>query len=242
MKARRLSPAEAVERGRRLLAQRRAAEAWARRPAWNAPGLAETTEPRRSPLAPERWPRLWRGPTLIPRPTIVAADVNVAANPPPSAGGGGRADAGIPAQTADASPLPNTASRVKPAPERLPGRAGGMANRKPRAVSVGSRSEIVGNCRKLDRPATHPPGAWPIADLGERQCRFACTPDDAPSHRFCGAPTVGLSSWCEEHLLRVAAASGRSAGGASVADVRAGRHGATDGRRSVSSMRTGTWR
>ncbi|UYW33643.1 hypothetical protein [Methylorubrum extorquens] len=57
---------------------------------------------------------------------------------------------------------------------------------------------------------THPDGAWPLADLRTRQCRFACTADDAPrdQHRFCGRRThVGPGnlhgSWCDEHLPRV---------------------------------------
>ena len=75
----------------------------------------------------------------------------------------------------------------------------------------------------------HPAGAWPIAALREGQCRFACTgftarPDE---HRFCGEPVAWRkgkpTSWCGEHLRRVCGAPGRSAGGASVADVEAGR-------------------
>lgn len=57
---------------------------------------------------------------------------------------------------------------------------------------------------------THPDGAWPLTDLRARQCRFACTADDAPrdQHRFCGRRThVGPGnlhgSWCDEHLPRV---------------------------------------
>lgn len=57
---------------------------------------------------------------------------------------------------------------------------------------------------------THAPGQWPMADLGSSQCRFACTPDNAPAseHRFCGRPTRIASrnlygSWCEDHLLLV---------------------------------------
>ena len=56
----------------------------------------------------------------------------------------------------------------------------------------------------------HEPGAWPLTDLRARQCRFACTADEAPrdQHRFCGRRTfVGPGnlhgSWCDEHLPRV---------------------------------------
>lgn len=91
------------------------------------------------------------------------------------------------------------------------------------------RVEVVSNYRKIpgSSPAaeptlifaativgleinTHPDGAWPLADLRARQCRFACTADDAPrdQHRFCGRRTfVGPGnlhgSWCDEHLPRV---------------------------------------
>lgn len=52
--------------------------------------------------------------------------------------------------------------------------------------------------------ATHAFGAWPLLDLGPGQCRFACTPHAARSHRFCGQPTVVSvgdphGSWCCEH-------------------------------------------
>ena len=50
----------------------------------------------------------------------------------------------------------------------------------------------------------HALGLWPISALRDGQCRYACTPDDASSHRFCGAATqVGPGnlhgSWCETH-------------------------------------------
>ena len=70
-------------------------------------------------------------------------------------------------------------------------------------------------------------GAYPIADLREGQCRFACTPHTArpAEHRFCGEPVAWKggkpTSWCREHLPVVSGAPGRHAGGASVADVEA---------------------
>ncbi|MGU3417668.1 hypothetical protein [Methylobacterium sp. D54C] len=71
----------------------------------------------------------------------------------------------------------------------------------------------------------HAQGAWPMADLEDGQCRFACTPDHAPrgGHRFCGQPVTFMRgrplSWCSEHLARVAGAPGHSAGGKSLADL-----------------------
>lgn len=80
-------------------------------------------------------------------------------------------------------------------------------------------------------PAPAPPqpaaGAYRIDQLREGQCRFACTPHDARSHRFCGQATeIGpgnlWGSWCPEHLPVVTCAPRRNAGGASKADVAKG--------------------
>lgn len=71
----------------------------------------------------------------------------------------------------------------------------------------------------------HPAGTWPIADLREGQCRFACTPHTARSedHRFCGEPVAWKggkpTSWCRDHLPVISGAPGRWPGGASEADV-----------------------
>lgn len=56
--------------------------------------------------------------------------------------------------------------------------------------------------KPLAKPITPAAGSWPITLLRPGQCRFACTPFDAPrdAHRFCGAPTTGASSsYCEAH-------------------------------------------
>lgn len=93
-------------------------------------------------------------------------------------------------------------------------------------VSSGPEDESLGDQARsaaLGPPAVSPaativaaeintlaPGAWPIANLREGQCRFACTPDHVPAdqHRFCGEPTrVGPGnlhgSWCPKHLERM---------------------------------------
>lgn len=74
--------------------------------------------------------------------------------------------------------------------------------------------------RRRQKPASDMPGIMPapprepgtyrVDELRGGQCRFACTPDDAPrdAHRFCGAPTrIGPGnlhgSWCEAHRDRV---------------------------------------
>lgn len=75
-------------------------------------------------------------------------------------------------------------------------------------------------------PAPPPPapGTYRIDQLRLGQCRFACTPHGARSHRFCGAATeIGPGnihgSWCPEHLPVVTCMPGRSPGGASKADL-----------------------
>lgn len=71
----------------------------------------------------------------------------------------------------------------------------------------------------------HPLGTRPMSDLRAGQCRFACTGFQArpEEHRFCGEPVAWKggkpTSWCRVHLPVVSGAPGRSAGGASVADV-----------------------
>jgi len=83
----------------------------------------------------------------------------------------------------------------------------------------------------LAEPVPAPPepaaGTYRIDQLRLGQCRFACTPHDAASHRFCGQPTeIGpgnaWGAWCAEHLPIVTCAPGRSAGGSSKADVAKG--------------------
>lgn len=68
------------------------------------------------------------------------------------------------------------------------------------------------------------PGAYEIHELGPGRCRFATTPHDARSHRFCGAATeIGPGnihgSWCPEHLPHVLSSGG--AGWKSRAEVAA---------------------
>lgn len=76
----------------------------------------------------------------------------------------------------------------------------------------------------IERPI-QPQGSHRIGDLREGQCRFACTPHNArpAEHRFCGEPVAWkggkLTSWCSRHLVEVCGAPGRTAGGASVADM-----------------------
>ncbi len=58
--------------------------------------------------------------------------------------------------------------------------------------------------RLIAEAAEMPPaaGEWPLTALRTGQCRYACTPFDAPrdAHRFCGEPTTGVgSSYCAEH-------------------------------------------
>lgn len=46
------------------------------------------------------------------------------------------------------------------------------------------------------------PGRYHITQMRRDQCRYACTPFNAPrdAHRFCGEPTTGVnSSYCEAH-------------------------------------------
>lgn len=77
-------------------------------------------------------------------------------------------------------------------------------------------------------PASAPPplapGTYRIDQLHLGQCRFACTPHGAASHRFCGArteigPANRWGSWCAEHLPLVTCMPGRTPGGASKADL-----------------------
>lgn len=77
-------------------------------------------------------------------------------------------------------------------------------------------------------PAAPPPlpaaGTYRIDQLRLGQCRFACTPFEARSHRFCGARTeIGPGnlhgSWCAEHLPVVLSSGG--AGWKSRAEVAA---------------------
>jgi hypothetical protein len=44
-----------------------------------------------------------------------------------------------------------------------------------------------------------PSGGFHILDLPRRGCRFAITPHNIRSHRFCGLPRDGKSSYCAEH-------------------------------------------
>ena len=66
------------------------------------------------------------------------------------------------------------------------------------------------------------PAGVAIVDLLARQCRFPIA-SEGRLHRFCGAPTLGKTSWCSHHLPRVASAPGVSAGGRSLAEHIAGR-------------------
>ena len=51
--------------------------------------------------------------------------------------------------------------------------------------------------------------ACELVDLRSGQCRFPLG-DDRPARLFCGAATVGTSSWCEYHLRVVFASFARS--------------------------------
>lgn len=73
-------------------------------------------------------------------------------------------------------------------------------------------------------PPAPAPGTYRIDQLRLGQCRFACTPHGARSHRFCGAATeIGPGnihgSWCPEHLPHVLSSGG--AGWKSRAEVAA---------------------
>ncbi|MGW9822274.1 hypothetical protein ACUXK4_004869 [Methylorubrum extorquens] len=110
-----------------------------------------------------------------------------AANPRPAAGRGGD-------QPAIGMPIWEQDQRVEVVPE----------------VRATEPTLIFAATIEAAKVNTHPDGAWPIADLRTRQCRFACTDDRAPAdqHRFCGRRThVGPGnlhgSWCDEHLPRV---------------------------------------
>lgn len=43
------------------------------------------------------------------------------------------------------------------------------------------------------------PGGVALADMESNQCRFAVTPHDAPSHRFCGHRVKPGKKWCSGH-------------------------------------------
>ncbi|GBU18046.1 MULTISPECIES: hypothetical protein [Methylobacterium] len=110
------------------------------------------------------------------------------AMPPPAAGEGG----------AERVP-PATGDEAESRPARPPAKQQNM-QRKPEAVDESSAR----GAKLVHLPAD---GDWPLPALRQGQCRFACTPHNAPSdaHRFCGRPTrISRSnlhgSWCDEHL------------------------------------------
>jgi len=120
-------------------------------------------------------------------------------------------------------PISEQDQRVEVAPEaRVKPRK--AARNMHAAMSAEPEAEPSNVPAKISVPPLQP-GTWPIADLREGQCRFACTPHGArpEDHRFCGEPVAWKggkpTSWCREHLPVISGAPGRSPGGASEADL-----------------------
>ena len=141
-----------------------------------------------------------------------------AMTPPPSAGEGmAKPETGIPVTEQNQQVEATTEVRAEPRK---------VARNMHAGMHAAPFAEPTIVAAKINTPLRQP-GTWPIADLREGQCRFACTSHTARAaeHRFCGEPVVWKgtkpTSWCREHLPVVSGAPGRHAGGASVADVEA---------------------
>ncbi|WP_070998833.1 GcrA family cell cycle regulator [Methylobacterium sp. C1] len=109
------------------------------------------------------------------------------------------------------------------------GLTGMQAARPSEAAVTVSPSAPSDEVEKSDTAAVPAPtytlGTWPMAATTAGQCKFACTPHTArpEQHRFCGEPVAWRggkpTSWCRVHLDVVSGATGRTPGGASVANV-----------------------
>lgn len=257
-----LTPAQAIARGRRLVAERQQAGA-ARARLWDVPGLVEklrelwadsgrTANDIAAELSQVAGQRITRDallgkvnrlgltrsappPATGPARTVEAAlrdkrgaqfaDGSVRSIRSSAAKrsvkavslGGGESAIGIPITEQDQRVEAVTKgdeevliTPVEPSvtpPAADPVTAADLRNR-PRNMHVAM--SVFPTSPEVPKTDKHPNGAWPIADLRQGQCRFACTPDHArpEDHRFCGRPArIGPGnrhgSWCPDHLALV---------------------------------------